>query len=51
MNQNLMRTLEQITGEEQEILDRRTQVRKTLYTAGSDFTIDSRKMTGKGPPD
>ncbi len=48
MNQNLMRTLEQIAGEEQEILDGRTQVRKTLYTAGSDFTIDSRKMLEKG---
>ena len=48
MNQDLMHTLEQITGEEQEILDGRTQVRKTLYTAGSDFTIDSRKMLEKG---
>ena len=48
MNGQLMAVLEQITGEEQAILDGRSQVSQSLYTDSRDFVIDSDKMLEKG---
>lgn len=49
MDKNLMDILEQITAEEQAILDgSSTEVSRTLYTSGRDFVIDSDKMLEKG---
>jgi AraC family L-rhamnose operon regulatory protein RhaS len=48
VEQNLLHTLEQITEEEQEILNGSREVKKAIYTTGSGFTIDSRKMLESG---
>ncbi|MBS5523275.1 MAG: helix-turn-helix domain-containing protein [Clostridiales bacterium] len=48
MDKKLMSVLEQITGEEQAILDGRSQVSKALYTDCREFVIDSKKMLEKG---
>lgn len=48
MNGQLMAVLEQITGEEQAILDGRSQVSRSLYTDSRDFVVDSEKMLEKG---
>ena len=48
MNRQIMAVLEQITGEEQAILDGRSQVSRSLYTDSRDFVIDSEKMLEKG---
>lgn len=48
MNQELMEKLIPITEEEQNILLGNMDVDKNIYTAGKDFTIDSKKMLKKG---
>ncbi|MDD3338147.1 MAG: AraC family transcriptional regulator [Lachnospiraceae bacterium] len=48
MNQELLHTLCEITEEEQHILKDGQGVEKTLYTSGTDFTVDSRKMLEAG---
>lgn len=48
MNQELLNTLCEVTEEEQHILKGRQGVEKTLYTSGTDFTVDSRKMLEAG---
>ena len=44
MQKKLLEQLRKITKEEQRILNGEDQVDKELYTSGTDFTVDSRKM-------
>ena len=44
MNERLLRELSRITEEEQDILDGKTGIDRTLYSEGSDFVITSEKM-------
>lgn len=48
MQQELLARLRKITEEEQAILDGQRDVKKELYTSGSGFVIDSRKLLQKG---
>ena len=48
MRQELLAHLQQITPEEQAILDGHTDVQKDLYTSRKDFIIDSQKLLEKG---
>ena len=48
MRQELLTYLQQITSEEQAILDGHTNIQKDLYTSGKDFVIDSQKLLEKG---
>ena len=48
MRQELLTHLQQITSEEQAILNGHTDIRKDLYTSGKDFVIDSQKLLEKG---
>ena len=48
MNSALLAKLAEITLEEQCILQGKANVDKQIYTEGKDFTIDSKKMLGKG---
>lgn len=48
MDRNLMAVLEQISQEEQAILDGRSQISQSLYTDSREFVIDSEKMLEKG---
>lgn len=48
MNQELVKKLEVITTEEQQILDGNSDVQKNLYTTTSEFVIDSRLMLASG---
>ena len=44
MQKELLEQLRKITKEEQRILNGEAQVDRELYTSGTDFTVDSRKM-------
>lgn len=44
MQKELLEQLRKITQEEQRILNGEAQVDRELYTSGTDFTVDSRKM-------
>ena len=48
MKQELMKLLEQVSPEEQRILNGQDTVERALYTSRADFTIDSRKMLSRG---
>lgn len=48
MRQELLDRLRVISEEEQRILDGMTEVDRDLYTTGTDFTVDSKKMLEKG---
>ena len=48
MNERLLRELSHITEEEQDILDGKTGIDRTLYSEGSDFVITSEKMLKEG---
>ena len=48
MQRELLEQLREITDEERRILNGEAEVDKDLYTSGSDFTIDSRKMLEEG---
>ena len=48
MQKELLEHLRKITEEEQRILNGEGQVDKDLYTSGTDFTVDSRKMLDEG---
>lgn len=48
MQKELLERLRKISEEEQKILDGVTEVDKEIYTSGSDFTVDSRKMLEEG---
>lgn len=48
MRQELLTHLQQITLEEQAILDGHTDIQKDLYTSRKDFVIDSQKLLEKG---
>ena len=48
MQQELLARLRKITEEEKAILDGQRDVKKELYTSGSGFVIDSRKLLQKG---
>ena len=48
MNEQLLRELSHITEEEQDILDGKTGIDRTLYSEGSDFVITSEKMLKEG---
>lgn len=48
MNQELLRQLEVITEEEQQILHGENGVQKALYTSGKSFIIDSNKLLKRG---
>ena len=48
MQRELLEQLREITDEERRILNGEAKVDKDLYTSGSDFTIDSRKMLEEG---
>lgn len=48
MNEALLTKLAEITPEEKCILQGKTNVDKHIYTEAKDFTIDSKKMLGKG---
>ena len=48
MQRELLEQLREITDEERRILNGKAEVDKDLYTSGSDFTIDSRKMLEEG---
>lgn len=48
MQQTLLEQLRKITEEEQKILDGVAEVDKNLYTSGTDFTVDSKKMLDEG---
>lgn len=48
MQQELLAQLRKITEEEQAILNGQQDVKKELYTSGSGFVIDSRKLLQKG---
>lgn len=48
MNEQLLERLRPITEEERDILEKRKEIRKEIYTASEEFTIDSRKMLEKG---
>ena len=48
MNQELLRQLEVITEEEQQILHGENSVQKALYASGKSFIIDSNKLLKRG---
>jgi AraC-like DNA-binding protein len=48
MNTALLAQLAEITPEEQCVLQGKTDVDKHIYTEAKDFTVDSKKMLGKG---
>ncbi len=48
MDLSLLEQLREITAEEQDILDGRTQINKEIYTNGSSFVIDNRRLLEKG---
>ncbi len=48
MNRELMEILQQISGEEREILSGRHAIQKELYTNSPGFIIDSKKMISEG---
>lgn len=48
MNTELLKYLQQISPEEQSILDGQQNIKKDLYTSKKDFVIDSRKLLDKG---
>ncbi len=48
MNTELLKYLQQISPEEQSILDGQQNIKKDLYTSKKDFVIDSKKLLDKG---
>lgn len=48
MNTELLKYLQQISPEEQSILDGQQNIKKDLYTSKKDFIIDSKKLLDKG---
>ena len=48
MNTELLKYLQQISPEEQSILDGQHNIKKDLYTSRKDFVIDSKKLLDKG---
>lgn len=48
MHEQLLKELSVITGEEQKILDGRTEIDQQIYTEKKDMVIDSRKLLQKG---
>lgn len=48
MQEDLLNQLREITQEEQEILDGRTQVEKSRYTRQREFVVDGRQMLERG---
>lgn len=48
MNEQLLKLLRPVTEEERQILEERREIRKDIYTASEEFTIDSRKMLERG---
>lgn len=48
MREDILKQLQIITEEEQELLKGHTDIQKELYTSREDFTIDSKKLLKKG---
>lgn len=48
MEQSLLEKLREITPEEQKILKEKAGVEKSLYTSGSEFVVDRKKMLAQG---